>query len=148
MAVKLIVRAMKKSIVTGLGLVPMVIVSVLVWHHFQPPSDAEIHKTVIGTWRNPKGFGIMVLGPDGNYSSRWKAGSRILTYAGAWSVKDGELIVEATKRDAIPPLFEDPKRNAIPFSEVASSKIIRADNHHLVYVDLHYEDHQTNLLTR
>jgi hypothetical protein len=125
---------MKKSIIIGLGIILLVVVSIIVRQHFRPPSDAEISRKIVGTWKN-RGSGVMALAPDGSFSNSWKAGTRIRTFEGTWSVKDGEFILTSTKRDAI------------PFSDVNRSKIILADDHDLIYVDVG-NDHQTNSLRR
>jgi hypothetical protein len=125
---------MKKSIIIGLGIVLLFVISVLVWHHYRPPSDAEIHQTIIGTWRNPKGFGQMTFDSDGSFSSSWKAGSRTNTFEGTWLVKDGELTATVTNRGATT-VYD------------SRSKIIQVDKNILISVEVEHE-HQTNRLTR
>lgn len=127
--------AMKKFIVIGLGIVLLLVVSGLVWQHHKPPSDAEIHQTIIGTWRNPGGYGQMTLDSDGSFSSSWKAGNHTNTFYGTWHVKDGELTMAGTNR------------NAPPFSDTSRSKIIQVDSHVLIFADIGHQ-HETNRLTR
>jgi hypothetical protein len=86
--------------------------------------DARLRQQIVGTWTN-EGSGMMVITSDGGFSSRWPSHYRTNAYEGIWRIKDGVLFSMVTNAS--------PSELQSPAGDVEGFKIIRVDDHQLIY---------------
>jgi hypothetical protein len=92
---------MKKLIISGIGLVLLVVVSVLLRQHFRPLSDAEIRQKVVGTWSVPPSASdtatiINEIHSDGSFVSKWSSATSDISLEGRWDVQGGSVVLTLT----------------------------------------------------
>ena len=118
---------MKKIIIIGISVALLIIASLLFWLHSRSPSDTKIGQRVAGTWTRARG-GPLVVNPDGSWAIKSLGDSPTNSYAGTWQIKGGVLSMTITNG-----LVEG---GHSPVGGIIGYKIIRVDDHQLVYKDI------------
>lgn len=85
------------------------------------PSDAVIRQQIVGAWTYEQN-GAFTFTPDGSWSILESSNSLKSTYAGTWQIQNGILTMMMT--------------NASSKGGIAKCKILRVDNHQLVFQDV------------
>ncbi len=91
-------------------------------------SDTKLSQQVPGTWTRDSSD-ILVIDSDGSWSIKPSSGSPKNIYAGTWHIKGGILIMTMTNASS---------------NGFAKSRILRVDDHQLVYQDILGGNIQTN----
>jgi hypothetical protein len=110
-------------------------------------SDAKLTKEIPGAWKqegtnsqNGHAFvSTTTISPDGTFSyvRLWNERPLTNTYAGTWKIKRGAMLMTLTNSSG-------PNPNIPAGVTPLQSRIVRLDDHQLVYV----EDGRTNILSR
>jgi hypothetical protein len=104
--------------------------------------DTKLSQQILGTWTRAAGNwsvvydgslpqwklkppGSLTILSDGTFSSSWGSSNRVDSYRGTWQVEDGRLILTDTNRNG--------RAKLVSSGRVGGSKIVRVDDHQLVY---------------
>src|SRR5437868_1173164 len=83
--------------------------------------EAALRQKIMGTWELTNVHGVITIAPDGSILSRFTGSTQSWMFEGTWQLKNDQIVITTTKS------------NSMPFRDVASARIIRADGHELVY---------------
>jgi hypothetical protein len=92
----------------------------------RPSADDTLRHNIVGSWRFADGDGVLMVRPNGTFSSDASNQVKKFAYKGTWGISNGELLMCLT--DSSEPQFQPVgQTNRLRILELSSTTLVHFD---------------------